>query len=120
MSTLTAPLKESENYNKIVEALQKNPVSILTDGCAEAQKLHLIHALAREESIAAGARFRLIVTYSDQKAREIQEDFRFYDRNTVLCPAKDLIFYQADLRGRELETERIRCLRRIMEGRPAT
>ena len=120
MSTLTAPLKESENYNKIVEALQKNPVSILTDGCAEAQKLHLIHALAREESIAAGARFRLIVTYSDQKAREIQEDFRFYDRNTVLFPAKDLIFYQADLRGRELDTERIRCLRRIMEGRPAT
>ena len=120
MSTLTAPLKESENYNKIVEALQKNPVSILTDGCAEAQKLHLIHALAKEESIAAGARFRLIVTYSDQRAREIKEAFRFYDKNTVLFPAKDLIFYQADIRGRELDTERIRCLRRIMEGSQTT
>ena len=93
---------------------------MLVEGCAEAQKLHLIHALSREESLASLARFRLIVTYSDQRAKEIQEAFRFYDRNTVLFPAKDLIFYQADLRGRELDMERIRCLRRIMEGRPAT
>ena len=93
---------------------------MLAEGCAEAQKLHLIHALTREESLAGGARFRLIVTYSEQRARQIQEDYRFYDRNTVLFPAKDLIFYQADLRGRELDTERIRCLKRIMEGRPAT
>ena len=120
MSTLTAPLKESENYNRIVDALSVGPVSVLTEGCAEAQKLHLIYALSREESLAAAARFRLIVTYSDQRAREIQEAYRFYDRNTVLFPAKDLIFYQADLRGRELDTERIRCLRRLMEGRPAT
>ena len=120
MSTLTAPLKESENYNKIVEAMQKNPSSVLVEGCAEAQKLHLAYALTKEESLAACARFKLIVTYSEQRAREILEGFRFYDRNTVLFPAKDLIFYQADLRGRELDTERIRCLRRLMEGRPAT
>ena len=120
MSTLTAPLKESENYIKIVEAMQKNPSSVLVEGCAEAQKLHLAYALSKEESLAACARFKLIVTYSDQRAREILEGFRFYDRNTVLFPAKDLIFYQADLRGRELDTERIRCLRRLMEGRPAT
>ena len=120
MSTLTAPLRESENYNKIVEALQLDPVSVLTEGCAEAQKLHLIHALTKEESLASGARFRLIVTYSDQRAKDILEDFRFYDRGATLFPAKDLIFYQADLRGRELDTERIRCLRRIIEGRPVT
>ena len=120
MSTLTAPLKESENYIKIVEAMQKDPSSVLVEGCAEAQKLHLAYALTKEESLAACARFKLIVTYSEQRAREILEGFRFYDRNTVLFPAKDLIFYQADLRGRELDTERIRCLRRLMEGRPAT
>ena len=120
MSTLTAPLKESENYNRIVDALQKESATVLAEGCAEAQKLHMIHALTREESLAGLAKFRLIVTYSDQKAKEIQEAYRFYDRNTVLFPAKDLIFYQADLRGRELDIERMRCLRRIMEGRPAT
>ena len=120
MLTLTAPLKESENYNKIAEAMQADAACVLAEGCAEAQKLHMIYALSRESSLAALARFRLIVTYSDRRAKEIQEAFRFYDRSTVMFPAKDLIFYQADLRGRELDIERIRCLRRIMEGRPAT
>ena len=120
MLTLTAPLKEYENYNKIVDAMQRDAACVLAEGCAEAQKLHLIYALSRETSLAAQARFRLIVTYSDRRAKEIQEAYRFYDRNTVMFPAKDLIFYQADLRGRELDIERIRCLRRIMEGRPAT
>ena len=67
MSTLTAPLKESEKYNQIVEALQGSGASVLAEGCAEAQKLHMIHALSREESLAPLARFRLIVTYSDQR-----------------------------------------------------
>ena len=120
MSTLTAPLRESEVYNRIVEELRKENACVQVEGCAQAAKLHLAHALTREESLAAAARCRLIVTYSEQRAREIQEGFRFYDRNTVLFPAKDLIFYQADLRGRELDTERIRCLRRLMEGRPVT
>ena len=120
MLTLTAPLKEYENYNKIVDAMQGDAACVLAEGCAEAQKLHLIYALSRETSLAAQARFRLIVTYSDRRAKEIQEAYRFYDRNTVMFPAKDLIFYQVDLRGRELDIERIRCLRRIMEGRPAT
>ena len=120
MLTLTAPLKEYENYNKIVDAMQGDAACVLAEGCADAQKLHLIYALSRETSLAAQARFRLIVTYSDRRAKEIQEAYRFYDRNTVMFPAKDLIFYQADLRGRELDIERIRCLRRIMEGRPAT
>ena len=102
------------------EELRKENACVQVEGCAQAAKLHLAHALTREESLAAAARCRLIVTYSEQRAREIQEGFRFYDRNTVLFPAKDLIFYQADLRGRELDTERIRCLRRLMEGRPVT
>ena len=95
MLTLTAPLKESENYNKIADAMQVDGACVLAEGCAEAQKLHLVYALSRESSLAPLARFRLIVTYSDQKAKEIQEAFRFYDRNTVMFPAKDLIFYQA-------------------------
>ena len=72
MPTLTAPLKESENYNKIVEALQNGSFSVLAEGCAEAQKLHMIYSLYRESSLSALARFRLIVTYSDQRARDLQ------------------------------------------------
>ena len=47
MPTITAPLRESENYNKIVEALQNGSFSVLAEGCAEAQKLHMIYSLYR-------------------------------------------------------------------------
>ena len=35
------------------------------------------------------------------KAKQVYEDYRFLDGDTYLYPAKDLLFYQADIRGRE-------------------
>jgi len=126
MRSLTAPLAQCSEYNQILDALSQSPdesgrmPSVMAEGCQSSQMLHMMYALTREERLAAHARLRLIITWSEKRAREIQEEYSFYDRNTSLFPAKDLIFYQADLRGREIETQRIRCLRRIMEGRPLT
>ena len=120
MRTLTEPLHEAPEYQKLLKALTQPGAKALADGCVDSQKLHLADSLSRETSLAPFARFRLLVTYSDKRVREIRDEYLFYDRNAVIFPAKDLIFYQADLRGRELEKERIRCLRRLMEGRPTT
>ena len=120
MSTLTAPLRGFEPYEKLVQELQSCPCAVTAEGCVDAQKLHLIHALSQEPALRTRSRFRLILTYSDQRARQIRDANLFYDRTTVLFPAKDLIFYQADLRGKELDKERISCLRRLVEGRPTT
>ena len=92
----------------------------MAEGCVDAQKLHMIYALTQEPALRPASRIRLILTYSDQRARQIRDAYSFYDRSTVLFPAKDLIFYQADLRGRELDKERVRCLRRLVEGKPTT
>ena len=120
MRTLTAPLHEAQEYMTLLEALQQPGARTLADGCVPSQKLHLIDALSKESALSPYARFRLIITYSDKRVREIQNEYTFYDRSTVIFPAKDLIFYQADLRGKAIEQERIQCLRRIIEGRPTT
>ena len=109
--SLHGPLFEYPAFQKAQESL-RSCGHVFVDGCVPSQKLHFASALA------ADARNVLIVTHSDLRAREIREEYSFYSRNTVLFPAKDLIFYQADLKGREIETERLKCLRRIMEGRP--
>jgi len=108
-TTLTAPLTEMPAYRKLIETLAPAGACALAEGCVDSQKQHLIHALSREEALASHARFRLILTYSDRRAREIQQEYSFYDRNVTMYPAKDLIFYQADLRSREIDRERIRC-----------
>ena len=93
---------------------------VLADGCVDPQKAHLLYALCREESLTEHARLRLVLTYSDLRARQIARDCAFYDKNVAVFPARDLIFYQADLRGGEIDRERLQCLRRIAEGKPVT
>ncbi|MDO5133148.1 MAG: transcription-repair coupling factor [Eubacteriales bacterium] len=129
MNVFSDPLRELEAYNIIRNNLETagespggtdRPRGILADGCVDTQKVHLLYALCREESIAPHARLRLVLTHSDLRAREIARDCSFYDKNVGVYPARDLIFYQADLRSGEIDRERIRCLRRILEGKPMT
>jgi transcription-repair coupling factor (superfamily II helicase) len=119
MQALLAPLKELADYDKIKDYItgqgteRRDGITALT-GCVDSQKLHIIYGLGD------GLKYRVIVTYNDIRAREILEEYKFYDRNVVLYPAKDLIFFQADIHGNQLTGERIHMLRRIMEGKPAT
>ena len=114
MRALTAPLQELGAYEEMKKALEKGTANISVTGCVDSQKLHMIYGLSD------GFRYKIIVTYSDLKAKELYEDYKFYDRNVRLYPAKDLIFYQADIHGNQLVTERIKCLKRIIENRPMT
>ncbi len=120
MRALTAPLRELKEYRDMVQCLEKAGAAVWADGCVESQKMQLACAMCSEPGLAAYSRRKVILTYSSQRARELWEDYRFYDRNTMLFPAKDLIFYQADIRGKELETQRLKVLRRIAENRPVT
>ena len=126
MQALLAPLKELAEYSSIRECIQKqvnqakaaaggprNNVLALA-GCVDSQKLHMIYGLSD------GLRCKVIVTYSDLKAKELYEEYKFYDRNVTLFPAKDLIFFQADIHGNQLTRERIITLRRLMERKPLT
>ena len=130
MNVFTDPLRELEAYKYIKEKLEPAEGSvpggrergrgIFADSCSDPQKAHLLYTLCREEDLSPGARLRLVLTYSDLRARELAQDCSFYDRNVAVFPTRDLIFYQADLRGNEIDKERLRCLRRILEGKPVT
>lgn len=114
MDLLYFPLQGAEWYLQIKEQLKKNQVSLTLNGCVDSEKLHVIAAC--NTSFRVG----LIVTYSEMKAREIYEEYRFYDKNVYLYPAKDLIFYQADINGRQLEIDRMKVYRAILSGEKLT
>ncbi len=116
MRTFTAPLHELGEFEEIEGFLKKTGRAVALTGCVDSQKLHMIYGL----SDGLGLKYKIIVTFSDLRAREIYEDYQLYDRNVTLYPAKDLIFYQADVHGNQLVKERMKALRRVMEGRPLT
>ena len=114
MRALLAPLEELGEYEEIKKMLVSKQACVALSGCVDSQKLHMVYG------IGDGFRNKIIVTFSDLRAKELYEDYKFYDRNVMLYPAKDLIFFQADIHGNQLTMKRIRCLRRLMEGRPTT
>ena len=114
MNTLLAPLTELGEYGEITRALDKKGGKASVSGCVDSQKLHMIFGTDKDYEV------KLIVTYSDIKARELLEDCRLYCRESYFYPAKDLIFYQADVHGNQLSKERIGVQRRILEGKPVT
>jgi transcription-repair coupling factor (superfamily II helicase) len=114
LKALTAPLTELGEYDEIEKQIKGGKGNILLTGCADSQKSNIAYALSEE------FRYRLILTFDEVHARSLYEDFEFYDRNVMLYPAKDLIFYQADVHGNQLSAERIRCMRSLIEGRRTT
>lgn len=114
MKFLTEPMQEMAAFEEAKKLLKKTEVNIGFSGLSDSSKLHIAYALTGKFSN------KLFITYSDLRAREIYEEYHFYDRKTCVYPAKDLIFYQADIHGNELTKERVKTLRKIVEGRPVT
>ncbi len=114
MNAITKPLWELADFEDTKAALNKEEICVALSGCTDSQKVHIL------EGMSDGFRMKIIATFSDKRVKEIVEDLRLYERNVYSYPAKDLIFYQADIHGNRLMTERIRTLRRIAEGLPLT
>lgn len=114
MKTFLEPLKELKEFNDIQSNLKLNHTPVQATGCIESQKCHLIYGLGAEYP------FKIVITYNDSKAKEIYEDLRLYDKNVFLYPAKDIIFYSADIHGNAIVRSRLQIIKRIIEREPTT
>lgn len=72
------------------------------------------------EALSDKKRFRLIVTFEERRARELVEAYRFYSRQTFYYPAKDVLFYSADIHSNNTVQERLEIIKKIVEQQPCT
>ena len=114
MNTILAPLRELGEYEDIQKQLNTQQGKVSISGCVDSQKLHMVYGLTEKYDV------KLIVTYSDMKAKELLDDCKLYCRESYYFPAKDLIFYQADIHSNQLIKERVAVLRKLLEGEPIT
>ncbi|MDF2589337.1 MAG: transcription-repair coupling factor [Anaerocolumna sp.] len=114
MKTFTTPLRELKEFHDIKDNLKLKNTPVQITGCIDSQKCHLISGLSE------GYPWKLIITYSDLKAKEIYEDLKLYDKNVYLYPAKDIIFYSADIHGNAIVRDRLKILRKLIEKEPVT
>ena len=107
MKSLTEPLRELNSIQTLERDLKSRKGFLKLSGCIDADKAHLIY------TIGGPGKSRLIITYHEIRARELYEDLLFFAKETALYPAKDILFYQADIHGNALTTQRIRALKEL-------
>lgn len=113
MNTFVKPLQELSGFSEMLQNARQHTGLVSVTGCIDAQKPHLIYA-------SGGRKNKLIVTFHEQKAKELYEDYKFYDPAVVYYPAKDVLFYQADIQGNLLTAQRLLALAAIHEQESVT
>ena len=114
MEAFVKPLEGLAEYEQIRQSLKNNQGVLQVTGCLESQKSHWLYGLSDLHDC------RLVVAEDDQKAKEFYEDYRFYQPDAFLYPAKDLLFYYADIQGNLLTKQRMRVIRGILEKEKVT
>ena len=114
MRSFTEPLKELAEFETIQREMKKETGMIQIAGCVNSQKTHLMYALGD------GSKKRIIAVSSEGKAKEICEEYKFLDENVYYYPPKDLLFYQADIRGKVLIGQRMEVIQAILEEERVT
>ena len=114
MRTFLDPLKNLSGFSDMMKSVQKEKGLYSVTGCMDAQKPHMMYSCSNDKKNS------IIVTFHEQKAKELYEDYRFFDADVVYYPAKDVLFYQSDIRGNVLTAERIRALKAIHEKEHVT
>ncbi len=114
MKAFLEPFQRLGIYEELEKRLKKNRGVLLLSGCVDSQKVHAASSLWQ------GFPRRVILTYSEQKAREIYEDCRYFDREAVLYQAKDFLFFHADIQGNLLVQQRVRALQALLTKKEVT
>ncbi|MBR2696522.1 MAG: hypothetical protein IKE48_03350, partial [Parasporobacterium sp.] len=98
--------------NQITTAAKGGPV--LVNGCVPSQMEHLLFHLGD------GFGSKVIVTFDEQKALEILNNYTAFDKAAVYYPAKDPLFEKADIRGSYLSEQRLEVIKRLFAGERLT
>ncbi len=114
MQAFVAPLMELAEFETIQKKRKEKKGMIQIAGCVTSQKTHLMYALSD------GFANKIIAVSGETKAKQIYEEYKFLDQDVYLYPAKDLLFYQADLRGKYLIKQRMEVFQAMLEKKGIT
>ncbi len=114
MKAFTEPLLELAEFETIQKTKYRGKGMIQIAGSTGSQKSHLAYALSGD-----GRRI-LHILADEEKAKEVLEEYQFLDGEVLFYPAKDFLFYRADIRGKYLVKQRMEVFRALKEEENVT
>ena len=103
------PLVDLAEYTDMKQDLDQGKGPVQISGVTDSQKVHVMNELSKDNP------WRLVVTYDDTLAKEIFDDFSYFEPNTWLYPARDLLFYSSDIHGNLLTRQRMQVFKHLLE-----
>ena len=114
MKTFLQPLQNLAEMEELQKLAGKNRGVIAVSGCMESQKSHLMYGLSGLFPC------HLILSEDERSAKQIYEDYRFYDRDVLYYPARDLLFFQADIHGNLIIRQRMQVIKALLTREEVT
>ncbi|MCM0649012.1 transcription-repair coupling factor [Clostridium swellfunianum] len=102
------PLKESNEFKEIINAIEKRRYPIGVFGLSESARSYLINGVYDELDKPF-----LILSHSDVEAKNIYEDLNLYLPNVFYFPTKEVVFYNIDAISGDLRWERLKVIREM-------
>ncbi len=114
MQALLSIMDEIAEYQSVKDACAKHSGVIQVVGAVPSQVSHLTYGLSRDVT------HTLIVVSGELKAKQLYEEYRMLDKAACMYPAKDLLFYHADIKGKVLLQKRMEVIRNLVEGKSSS
>ena len=102
MSLFKNPLLQLADYELIKKHIKESCGSLQICGLADTAKSYFISEILKDERP-----WRLVVSYDENRAERIYEDISSFNQCTFLYPAKDMLFFDADIRNHLITKGRI-------------
>lgn len=100
-------------YGQIKTGLESHQGPVLVSGCTDGAKAHLVSTFKGKKK---RGNYKIIVTADENKAKEWVENYQFFGGDAIYFPAKDPLFYSADVHGNAIAKERLRGIESIIKG----
>ena len=106
-----APLMELSSFLELKAAVSESHTPVLATGVIDVQEIQIVAGLCRQMDCPA-----LMITHNEIRARELWQDMQFFRKDAVFYPAKDILFYSADVHSKDIIKQRLHILESLLLG----
>lgn len=118
MKILNDVLLKNKDFCTLLDKIKNYEKNISVTGVFDSQKSHLIYGLSKNLNTT-----NIIICESELKAKKYYDDLKFFFKNdNKICyyPAKDVVFYSADVKSTDIIKYRFEVIEHILSNKNIT
>ena len=109
-------LKDDPVYRQLKDDVEDYCGPVLVSGCTDTAKWHLTSLIGNHKK----KQFKIIIVPDENKARQWVEASHFFGEKVQYIPAKDPLFYTADVHGNAIARDRMLAIKKIVDDKCGT